>query len=127
MSISDWSSDVCSSDLNRKIDLVYVTFVSTAGERLRHLSKDGPYRVAFLPNPVGPSIERWRAFDLPREMLRHDLLFAAGSGRFPRHHRGVDSNAGAIVARICQPLHNLRGAFPGIRAAPPKPVLAKET
>src|SRR3546814_9120292 len=59
-------------------------------------------------------------------MLRHDLLFAAGSGRVPRHHGGVDSNAEAIVDRICQALPNLRGDFPGIRGSSPVSGLAYE-
>src|SRR3546814_20198096 len=59
-------------------------------------------------------------------MLRHDLLFAAGSGRVPRHHGGVDSNAEAIVERICQALPNLRGDFPGIRGSSPISGIAYE-
>lgn len=55
--------------------VVDATFVSTAGPHMAAL-RTGGHRVAFLPNPVDPSIERGRS-DLA-DHLDHDLFYACG-------------------------------------------------
>lgn len=105
--------------IDRKIDHVDVTFVSTAGAQLRKLGR-GRHKVAFLPNPVDPSIERARCFEHPREALPHDLFFAAGLGTHPRFHAGKETCGNAVADLIRARLPDLRCDFPGIHETPRK-------
>ncbi|GAA0585710.1 glycosyltransferase [Caenispirillum bisanense] len=105
--------------INGKIGRVDVTFVSTAGPTLRDLGQ-GRHRVAFLPNPVDPSIERARCFDMARDALAADLFFPAGLGTEPRFHAGR-TTCGNDIARLIQArLPDLRCDFPGVNGAPRK-------
>ncbi|KJS35831.1 MAG: hypothetical protein VR70_14995 [Rhodospirillaceae bacterium BRH_c57] len=106
--------------LNSKIDHVDATFVSTAGTQLDALSASGRHAVAFLPNPVDPSIERARCFAVPRRDLASDLFFAVGSGPFPRNHCGQETCGNEIAERLMAALPHLRGDFPGCLGAPLK-------
>lgn len=122
--IAQWNVDPLFEDdnlrrLNNKIAHVDVTFVSTAGTQLAALAA-GRHRVAFLPNPTDPSIERARCFEHPREALRHDLFFAVGNGTLPRHHAGVETCADEIAGRIRAALPALREEFPGALGSPCK-------
>lgn len=105
--------------LNNKIAHVDCTFVSTAGARLMELGDRG-HKVAYLPNPADPSIERYRSFAYPREELRTDLFFASGSGSVPRFHAGIETTANQIATRIIKAFSDLRFDFPGILGAPHK-------
>lgn len=101
--------------LGTKLDLVDATFVSTAGPQLADLGTLGGGRhvVAFLPNPVDPSIETGRCFEVPRAALAHDLFLAVGNGVFPRNHCGKDTSGNDIAARLRAAIPGLRGDFPG--------------
>jgi hypothetical protein len=105
--------------LKEKIDRVDYTFVSTAGARLMELGAPG-HKVAYLPNPADPSIERFRAFAHPREKLRTDLFFASGSGTVPRFHAGIETTANALATKIKDAIPDLRADFPCILGAPHK-------
>src|SRR5690606_454166 len=63
------------ANIRRYEDLVDAIFLTTAGrETLSRFS--GPGRVvAFMPNPIDPSIETYRAFET--EAPEYDLFFAA--------------------------------------------------
>ncbi|WP_404385140.1 glycosyltransferase [Caenispirillum salinarum] len=105
--------------INSKIDLVDWTFVSTAGSMLRDLAADS-HRVAFLPNPVDPSIERARCFEMDREALPHDLFFPAGLGTQERFHAGRMTCGNEIADRIHERMPDLRCDLPGVNGAPRK-------
>lgn len=105
--------------LKDKVGHVDCTFVSTAGARLMELGAPG-HKVAYLPNPADPSIERFRAFAHPREKLRTDLFFASGSGTVPRFHAGVETTANKLATQIMHAMPDLRTDFPGILGAPHK-------
>lgn len=105
--------------INSKIALVDYSFISTAGPMLERLG-DSRYPVAFLPNPVDPSIERARCFDLPRDELAHDLFFPAGLGTEPRFHAGRMTCGNEIAKLLLDRIPDLRFDFPGINGAPRK-------
>lgn len=105
--------------LKTKIGHVDCTFITTAGSGLMELASSG-YKVAYLPNPADPSIERHCAFAHPREALRTDLFFAVGSGSVTRFHAGVETTANALATQIKDAVPNLRADFPGILGAPHK-------
>lgn len=98
--------------INSKIAHVDYTFVSTAGESLKALGQ-GKYPVAFLPNPVDPSIERARNFDHARETLPFDLFFAAGNPAMRRAHAGIEAPVAELVARLRAARPELRLSTPG--------------
>lgn len=105
--------------LKSKIARVDCTFVSTAGARLDELGAPG-HKVAYLPNPVDPSIECFRAFEHPRAVLQTDLFFASGSGTVPRFHVGIETTANKLATQIREAVPGLRTDFPGILGAPHK-------
>lgn len=105
--------------INTKIAHVDYSFISTAGPMLESLG-GGQFPVAFLPNPVDPSIERARCFDAAREDLPHDLFFPAGLGTQPRFHVGRMTCADEIAALLLERIPDLRRDFPGVNGAPRK-------
>src|SRR3546814_19588449 len=81
MRISDWSSDVCSSDLLFDEQLVYI--VNHAGDRMLC------FDAAFLPiverlKEQLPTVEHFVLFDAPAQegYLSYRELIAAADGRF---------------------------------------------
>jgi hypothetical protein len=105
--------------IRSKLDLVDHTFVTTAGEELAKLGRDG-HPVAYMPNPVDPSIERSRAFDFPREALHADIFFASSTGAAPRHHCGIETTADATARLITEGVPGIRTDFPGLGETPLK-------
>src|SRR3546814_4963025 len=71
MRISDWSSDVCSSDL--AVDAIFVTTAAP----IHGVPPERRARVHFVPNPVDPAIDAGRGF--ARSDQAHDLFFAVGT------------------------------------------------
>src|SRR3546814_3533683 len=55
MRISDWSSDVCSSDLRRRTSLVWVERASTTERTSSHRESNSSRRPAYGPGAVTPS------------------------------------------------------------------------
>lgn len=116
----DWISNADNvRRIRRKIELVDATFVTTGGPEMESLAVGG-HLVAYMPNPVDPSIEIHRAFEKPQSALAADLLFAAGDGSAPRWHAGIETTADAIGAKIKAAIPDLRTDFPGILGAPVK-------
>lgn len=105
--------------INSKIAMVDYSFISTAGPMLEALGA-GRYPVAFLPNPVDPSIERARCFEYAREELAHDLFFPAGLGTEPRFHAGRMTCGDEIATLLLSRIPRLRCDFPGVNGAPRK-------
>lgn len=103
--------------INSKIPHVDYTFVSTAGDSLLALGQ-GKYPVAFLPNPVDPSIERARNFEHAREALPFDLFFAAGNPALRRAHAGIEAPVSEHVARLRAACPELRLSTPGCGTPP---------
>ena len=87
------------------VPLVDATFVTTAGEALKALSKAGG-RVAFMPNPVYPSIETLRVFD--KDSVENDLVFLTGGGAFSGMRAQICEN---IRTRIPDLKFDIRGLF----------------
>ncbi|WP_206747696.1 glycosyltransferase [Telmatospirillum siberiense] len=121
--LAQWSVDPLFLDedrerVERKIDRVDWTFSSTGGEYLQALGRNG-HAVAFLPNPVDPSIERARNFTKSSHELPFDLFYAAGYSEIPRFHGGIQTTSGRIVERIVAECPTLRGLFPGAREGSP--------
>ncbi len=104
--------------LNAKIAHVDLTFVTTSGPELESLGQHGRYRVAFVPNPVDPGIERSRAFEHPRDALAHDLFYAVGRASLRRFHAGREQEAGEIVKNVIAACPDVRGLFPGYLGQP---------
>ena len=103
--------------INAKIPHVDFTFVSTAGESLKALGQ-GKFPVAFLPNPVDPSVERARNFEHPREALAADVFFAAGNPALLRSHAGIEGPVAELVARLRAACPEFRISTPGCGSAP---------
>ena len=114
-----WTVDplFLSDDMDRlmsKIGHVDWSFTSTGGIYLDSLRQKG-FPVAFLPNPVDPSIERARNFEFAREQLPYDLFYAAGNPAWVRAHAGIEVSSAEIVSRVSNAYPALRGLFPGCR------------
>lgn len=121
--LAQWSVDPLFLDedrarVERKIGHVDWTFSSTGGDYLKALGANGQ-AVAFLPNPVDPSIERARNFMSSRDDLPFDLFYAAGYSELPRFHGGIQTTAGRIVERIVKECPDIRGRYPGAREGSP--------
>lgn len=99
------------SRIRSKIELVDWTFATTAGPLLSRLGHGG-VPVAFIPNPVDPSIERGRNFDV--DDLPYDIFYAVGSAHIGRQHCGVDTNAGQIIRALRGKLPDVSFLTPGI-------------
>ncbi|CAA7611883.1 conserved hypothetical protein [Magnetospirillum sp. UT-4] len=95
--------------IRAKLGDVDWTFVSTAGPMLSSLAGR---RVAFLPNPVDPSIERGRGFEARDRP--YDVFYAVGSAAIGRNHCGIDSTAAAIAGRLRTRLAGVSFLLPGI-------------
>jgi hypothetical protein len=63
-----------------RLDLLDAFFATTAGEKLDAFRQHG-CRTAFVPNPVHPAIEKYRAFENPDH--DYDLVFIGADGRDP--------------------------------------------
>jgi hypothetical protein len=102
--------------IESKLGVVDVTFVSTAGAPMAAL-RAGGHRVAFLPNPADPSIERGRV-DLA-EHLDHDLFYACGHPSRPlRLICGREWDMEDFVRALAARLPRLRMLLGGLLGRP---------
>lgn len=94
-----------------KVDHVDLTLITTAGEQLRQFSRPNN-RVAFMPNPVDPSIESGRAFAETDQEF--DLIYCIGNPATPRLHDGRRSNVPVLAQHLIDSVPEARFAFYGL-------------
>ena len=87
-----------------------VSFITTACPQALRAISPRPGAVAFMPNPVDPSVETAQAWALPRERLTHDVLFL-GNG----DHRRPEQIA-ALRAALADDVRFMAGG--GIQGTP---------
>ncbi len=85
-----------------RLDLLDAFFATTAGDKLESFNRKG-CRTAFIPNPVHPAIEKYRAFDSTEH--DYDIVFFGTDRRDPerRNHQTARSYKRLVcgIAGIC--------------------------
>jgi hypothetical protein len=100
--------------LARRSGMADALFVTTAEPSLGRYAGRGAF-AAFLPNPVDPSVETGRAFDVPAPAF--DVLFPAHDDR-PREIGADDFSPSQAVARIRADVPGVRVSCPGVGKQP---------
>jgi Glycosyl transferases group 1 len=98
-------------------DVADAIFASTGGAYLEAF-KTGRRVAGFLPNPVDPSIERLRNFELPAQRLPYDVMLACHVSLAPRIHCGIERTPDELARAMQAAVKDLNPSFHGVLGAP---------
>jgi hypothetical protein len=83
----------------RRRGAIDAIFVTSAGPLLADIATPG-CPTAFIPNPVDPSIETGRNFELPADEIEYDLIFFGADKREPERRRFLETLYAGLNDRL---------------------------